>query len=62
VGNYNLLDARASGRYDNLKATVFVNNIADKRGVTTASFVSGNPFSQYIVRPRTYGLTLDYRF
>jgi iron complex outermembrane receptor protein len=62
VGNYNLLDARASGRYDNLKATVFVNNIADKRGVTTASFVPGSPFSQYIVRPRTYGLTLDYRF
>jgi iron complex outermembrane receptor protein len=62
VGNYNLLDARASGRYDNLKATMFVNNIADKRGVTTASDFAGSPFSQYIVRPRTYGLTLDYRF
>jgi iron complex outermembrane receptor protein len=62
VGNYNLLDARASGRYDNLEATVFVNNIADKRGVTTASDIAGSPFTQYIVRPRTYGLTLDYRF
>ena len=62
VGNYNLLDARASGRYNNLKATLFVNNIADKRGVTTAGFVPGNPLSQFIVRPRTYGLTLDYRF
>jgi iron complex outermembrane receptor protein len=62
VGNYNLLDARASGRYDNLEATVFVNNIADKRGVTTAGYVAGTPFEQYVVRPRTYGLTLDYRF
>ena len=61
-GNYNLLDARTSGRYDNLEATVFVNNIADKRGVTTASDVAGSPFGQYVVRPRTYGLTLDYRF
>jgi iron complex outermembrane receptor protein len=62
VGNYNLLDARASGRYANIEATVFVNNIADKRGVSTASDFAGSPFSQYIVRPRTYGLTLDYRF
>jgi outer membrane receptor protein involved in Fe transport len=62
VGNYNLLDGRVSGRYANLEATVFVNNIADKRGVTTASDFAGSPFSQYIVRPRTYGLTLDYRF
>jgi outer membrane receptor protein involved in Fe transport len=62
VGNYNLLDARASGRYANLEATVFVNNIADKRGVSNASYVAGSPLAQYVVRPRTYGLTLDYRF
>jgi iron complex outermembrane receptor protein len=62
LGNYNLLDGRVSGRYANLEATMFVNNIADKRGVTTASDFAGSPFSQYIVRPRTYGLTLDYRF
>jgi outer membrane receptor protein involved in Fe transport len=62
LGNYNLLDARVSGRYDNLAATVFVSNIADKRGVTNASYESGTPFEQYVVRPRTYGLTLDYRF
>jgi iron complex outermembrane recepter protein len=62
VGNYNLLDGRVSGRYDNIEATVFVNNIADKRGVSTASDLAGSPFVQYIVRPRTFGLTLDYRF
>jgi iron complex outermembrane receptor protein len=61
-GNYNLLNARASGRYDRVEATVFCNNIADKRGVSAASYGIGSPFTQYIVRPRTYGLTLDYRF
>lgn len=61
-GNYSLLDARASGRYDHLEATLFVNNIADKRGVSNSSYDPGSPFVQYIVRPRTYGLTLDYRF
>jgi iron complex outermembrane recepter protein len=61
-GNYNLLDGRASGRYANVEATVFVNNIADKRGVSNSNYYSGSPFEQYIVRPRTYGLTLDYRF
>ena len=61
-GNYNLLDGRVSGRYDNIEATVFVNNIADKRGVSNSSYYIGSPFEQYIVRPRTFGLTLDYRF
>jgi outer membrane receptor protein involved in Fe transport len=61
-GNYNLLDARASGQYDHVEATLFVNNIADKRGVSNASYGPGSPFEQYIVRPRTFGLTLDYRF
>jgi iron complex outermembrane recepter protein len=61
-GNYNLLDGRVGGRYDNVEATVFVNNIADKRGVSNSNYGVGSPFEQYIVRPRTYGLTLDYRF
>jgi hypothetical protein len=61
-GNYSLLDARASGRYGHVEATVFVNNIADKRGVSNASYDPGSPFYQYIVRPRTFGVTLDYRF
>jgi iron complex outermembrane receptor protein len=61
-GNYSLLDARASGRYDHVEATLFVNNIADKRGVSNSSYDPGSPFVQYIVRPRTFGITLDYRF
>ena len=62
VGDYNLLDGRVSGRFDKIEATIFVNNIADKRGVTQNYDEVGTPYEQYIVRPRTYGLTLDYRF
>jgi hypothetical protein len=48
--------------YGHVKATVFVNNIADKRGISNSSYVGGLPLEQYIVRPRTYGMTLDCRF
>jgi iron complex outermembrane receptor protein len=61
-GNYNLLDGRVNGRYGHTEVTVFVNNIADKRGVSNSSYYQGSPFEQYIIRPRTYGMTLDYRF
>ena len=61
-GNYNLLDARVSAFIKDVQATVFVNNIADRRGITNASFYPGNPFEQYVVRPRTVGVTLDYRY
>ena len=61
-GDYNLLDCRLNGYFKDIQATLFVNNIADKRGVTSASYFAGNPFEQYVVRPRTVGLTLDYRY
>jgi iron complex outermembrane receptor protein len=62
VGDYNLLDGRVMGRYNKLETTIFVNNIADRRGVPQSIDFAGIPYEQYIVRPRTYGLTLDYRF
>jgi iron complex outermembrane receptor protein len=61
-GNYNLLDARINAYVKSVQATLFVNNIADKRGVSNASYYPANPLEQYIVRPRTIGLTLDYRY
>ena len=61
-GNYNLLDGRINAYIKSVQATLFVNNIADKRGVSNASYFPGNPLEQYIVRPRTIGLTLDYRY
>jgi len=61
-GNYSLLDCRVNAHVKSVEATLFVNNIADKRGVSNASHYLTNPFEQYIVRPRTVGLTLDYRY
>jgi iron complex outermembrane receptor protein len=57
-GDYNLLDARLSFHVNQFGITVFVNNLADSRGVTTASEA---PLRQFLVRPRTFGITLDYR-
>jgi outer membrane receptor protein involved in Fe transport len=59
-GNYNLFDVRASATLAGVGITAFVENIADKRGVTQA-FASNRGFSEYLVRPRTYGVTLDYK-
>jgi iron complex outermembrane receptor protein len=62
-GDYNLLDCRLNAYFKDIQATLFVNNIADRRGVSNASDLgSGSPFEQYVVRPRTVGLTLDYRY
>jgi outer membrane receptor protein involved in Fe transport len=62
-GDYNLLDCRLNAYFKDIQATLFVNNIADKRGVSNASYYTGGgPFEQYVVRPRTVGLTLDYRY
>jgi outer membrane receptor protein involved in Fe transport len=58
-GDYHLFDARASIQLSRLGITAFVANIGDKRGVATAS--SGPPLQQFLVRPRTIGITLDYR-
>ena len=61
-GNFNVVDGRVNAHFKDVRATVFVNNITDRRGITTARYDPGSPIEQYIVRPRTVGLTLDYRY
>jgi len=61
-GNFNILDCRVSATIKDVEATGFVNNITDRHGITNASYHPGNPIEQYIARPRTVGLTLDYRY
>jgi iron complex outermembrane recepter protein len=61
-GNFNVLDSRISAYIKAVEATVFVNNITDRHGVTNASYYPGSPIEQYIIRPRTVGVTLDYRY
>jgi outer membrane receptor protein involved in Fe transport len=60
-GNYHLFDFRAAVPIHNFKITAFVSNIANKRGVTTAQELSANLLEDFLVRPRTIGITLDYR-
>jgi iron complex outermembrane recepter protein len=60
-GNYTLFDARTSIHVRNVGITAFVENIGNTRGVTTAEFFPPVPLQQYIVRPRTIGLTIDYK-
>ncbi|MFL6603468.1 MAG: TonB-dependent receptor [Steroidobacteraceae bacterium] len=58
-GDYNLIDARFSLHIKDVSVTTFVENIGDVRGVTTANVTP--PTQRYLVRPRTIGVTVDYR-
>lgn len=60
-GGYNLFDLRLSATLAGFGVAAFVENVGDERGVARAITVNG-VVREYVVRPRTYGLTLDYRF
>ncbi len=60
-GGYNLFDVRLSATIAGVGVSAFVENIGDERGVTQA-VTNNRGVSEYIVRPRTYGMTFDYRF
>jgi outer membrane receptor protein involved in Fe transport len=57
-GGYNLFDARVGVEFGDYSVTAFVSNIGDVRGVTGGQT---GPLEQYLVRPRTIGLTFDYK-
>jgi iron complex outermembrane receptor protein len=61
-GNFIVLDGRISSYFKDVEATILLNNITDRRGVTNANYYIGSPIAQYIVRPRTVGITFDYRY
>jgi iron complex outermembrane receptor protein len=61
-GDYSLVDVRVGAHVESVTVTAFVDNVADARGVTTADLFTPLPLQQYYVRPRTVGLTVDYRF
>ena len=58
-GGYNLFDARAGVDLGKFGVTLFVENIGDKRGVSTSA--DSPPVQEYVVRPRTIGVTFDVK-
>lgn len=57
-GDYHVLDARVSVQFNRIGITAFASNVTDERGVTTAS---NDPLQQFLVTPRTIGISVDYR-
>jgi outer membrane receptor protein involved in Fe transport len=60
-GGYNLFDLRLSADFGPVEVTAFGENLGDVRGVTEASTSVHGPVA-FLVRPRTFGVSLDYRF
>lgn len=59
-GGYNLFDARVGITVEGFSITAFIENIGDKRGVSQALTGVRGPV-EFVVQPRTFGLTLDYK-
>lgn len=57
-GGYSLFDARIGFQTGKFGVTIFADNITDSRGVITGST---EPLQQYVVRPRTLGVTVDLK-
>ena len=62
INGFSSFDARYAMWFDNLEVSLFVNNIADKRGVTM-SYGNEDLFGQqeFVIRPRTAGVRLHWR-
>lgn len=58
--NYTQLDLRAGVSYGSWDFGAFVNNVADKRGALSADPTATQYF--YLIRPRTFGLSVSKEF
>lgn len=59
-GGYNLFDLRVGATMRSFGVILYVDNIGNTRGVTQAMTGVRGPV-QFLVEPRTFGITLDYR-
>lgn len=60
-GNYNLFDLRYRMTFGNTDVSLFGSNLTDKRGITR-SVTETNGVGEGLVRPRTYGVTVHWRY
>ncbi|MFN3572930.1 MAG: TonB-dependent receptor [Phenylobacterium sp.] len=58
-GDYNLIDLRLRANFGQTTVTLFGSNLGDERGVTR-TLPEANGLSQGLVRPRTFGITLNW--
>jgi iron complex outermembrane receptor protein len=59
-GDFNLIDLRVGGRKGPVGVFFYVDNVGDTRGVSRADLGVRGPV-EFLVQPRTFGITLDYR-
>ena len=59
---YAKLDLRAGANYDSWTANLYVNNVADKRGLVSGGIGNQLPYSFYYIQPRTVGLSVSKTF
>ncbi|TAA09578.1 hypothetical protein EA658_05700 [Pseudoxanthomonas winnipegensis] len=60
-GNYNLFDLRYSMTFGSTEVSLWSTNLTDKRGITR-EVAEVNGIGQGIVRPRTVGLTVHWKY
>jgi iron complex outermembrane receptor protein len=61
INGYGQTDLRIGATFKSVGVTAFVNNLTDKRGVTFGYGDFGLGLQDFIIRPRTVGLTLDWK-
>jgi outer membrane receptor protein involved in Fe transport len=61
INGYGQTDLRVSAQLASVGVTAFVNNVTDKRGVTFGYGDFGLGVQDFIIRPRTIGLMLDWK-
>lgn len=59
---YTRTDLRAGTKINSWTTTLYVNNLADKRGLISGGLGVYPPYGFYVIQPRTIGLTLSKKF
>lgn len=60
--SYEILDLRLTTHYNALEASLFVDNVFDERAEVSVLETIAIPLSVFTNRPRTFGLSVGYRF
>ena len=60
--SYTRTDIRGGAKFDSWTATLYVNNLADVRGITSGGAGYYNPWAFTVIQPRTIGLSVSKMF